>query len=123
MSIGIFLFVELTDKTYSVETMIVVTTDNIQGRNISEVIGLATGSSVKARHIGSDILAGFKNIVGGEVAGYTKLMNDTRGIALERMVEDAKSQGADAIVGLRFVSSEVTQGVVELCAYGTAVKL
>lgn len=104
-------------------TMIIATTDSVPGQTISQTLGLVTGSAVKARHIGSDILAGLRNIVGGEAKGYTKLMNETRELALNRLKESAAEIGADAVVGIRFVSAEVQQGMSELCAYGTAVKL
>lgn len=101
--------------------MLITTTDSIPGHEIVQVIGLVTGNSVKARHIGSDILAGLKNITGGEISGYTKLMNDTRQVALNRLTEQATQYGANAIVGMRLATSEVMQGCCELCAYGTAV--
>lgn len=101
--------------------MIIATTDSIPGHTIVQTLGYVSGNSVKARHVGSDIMAGLKSIVGGEISGYTKLMNDTRQVAIDRMVEEAASKGANAIVGMRLATSEVMQGCSELCAYGTAV--
>lgn len=103
--------------------MIVVNTDYIHGREIKETIGLVRGSTVRARNIGRDIFAGLKNIVGGEIEEYTKLLADSREQAMQRMVEDALRQGADAIVNVRFTTSAVQQGSAEILAYGTAVKL
>lgn len=103
--------------------MIVVNTDSIYGREIKETIGLVRGSTVRARNIGRDIFAGLKNIVGGEIEEYTKLLADSREQAMQRMVEDAQRQGADAIVNVRFTTSAVQQGSAEILAYGTAVKL
>lgn len=101
--------------------MLITTTDCVPGHTIVKVIGYVSGNSVKARHIGSDILAGLKTIVGGEVHQYAKLMNDTRQVALDRMVLQATQLGANGIVGMRLVTSEIVQGCSELCAYGTAV--
>ena len=101
--------------------MIVVTSDLIPGKEIKEVIGLVKGNTIRARHIGRDILAGLKNIVGGEVSDYTKMMAESREQALDRMEESAKSMGANAIVAVRFVTTSVMDGAAELLAYGTAV--
>jgi uncharacterized protein YbjQ (UPF0145 family) len=103
--------------------MIIVSTETIPGREISETLGLARGSTVRARNIGRDIFAGLKNIVGGEISEYTKLMADAREQALERMGIDGKRLGADAIVNVRFMTSAVMAGASEILAYGTAVKL
>lgn len=103
--------------------MILVTTDTVPGREIEGVIGLVRGNSVRARHLGRDILASLKNIVGGEIDDYTKLLAESREQSLDRMVAEAQARGADAIVGLRFATSEITQGASEFLAYGTAVKL
>lgn len=103
--------------------MILATSDTISGKTITETFGVVTGSAVKARHVGSDILASVKNLVGGEVTQYTKLMNDTRELAVQRMRDNAAQVGANAVICVRFVTSEVMQGMVELCAYGTAVKI
>ena len=103
--------------------MIVVTTNEIPGRTISAVIGLARGNAVRAAHAGHDLKAWFKNVVGGEIAEYTKLMAESREQALDRMIDDARARGADAIVGLRFATCEISDGAAEFLAYGTAVKL
>lgn len=103
--------------------MKITTIDNPQDLEIVETLGLVRGSTVRARNIGLDIFAGLKNIVGGEVSEYTKLQADSREQALERMIEDAKNKGADAIVGTRFMTSTIMQGASEVVAYGTAVKL
>jgi uncharacterized protein YbjQ (UPF0145 family) len=103
--------------------MIISTTDNIHGREITEQVGLVRGSSVRARNFGRDIFAGLKNIIGGEIDEYTKLLADSREQALSRMIVDAQRLNADAIVGVRFVTSSVTEGASEVLAYGTAVKI
>lgn len=101
--------------------MIIVTTDKIDGREIDQVLGLVKGNTIRARHIGKDILAVFKNIVGGEVTDYTKMMTESREQSLDRMEEAANELGANAIVGVRFVTTSVMDGAAELLAYGTAV--
>jgi uncharacterized protein YbjQ (UPF0145 family) len=103
--------------------MIITTTDFIPGEEIVQVIDIARGSTIRARHLGRDIFAGLKNIVGGEISEYTKLMADAREQAIERMIADAESIGADAIINVRFTTSMVMQGSSEILAYGTAVKL
>ena len=103
--------------------MILVTTMEVPGREIEEALGLVRGSTVRARHLGKDIQALFKNVVGGELHEYTKLLAEAREQVLDRMIEDAKSLGADAIVAVRFASAEVASGAAELLVYGTAVKL
>ena len=103
--------------------MIVVTTPNVPGREIGEALGIARGSTVRARHIGRDLFAGLRNIVGGEIDEYTKLLADSREQAIKRMIDDAEGLGADAVVNIRFTTSTVTQGAAEILAYGTAVKL
>lgn len=102
--------------------MILSTTENIAGKTISEILGIARGSTVRARNIGRDIFAGLKNIVGGEIEEYTQLQAQAREEALQRMTEDATRLGADAIVNVRFTTSVITQGASEILAYGTAVK-
>ena len=102
--------------------MIISTTEYIPEKEIVETLGIARGSTVRAKNIGKDIFAGFKNIVGGEIHEYTKLQADSREEAIQRMVEDAEGLGADAIVGVRLTTSMVTQGAAEILAYGTAVK-
>ncbi len=101
--------------------MIVTTTDEIRGRRVVKVIGLVQGSSIRARHIGQDITAAFKNITGGEITEYTKLMAEAREQCLDRMREQATMQGADSIVGVRFVTTSVMQNASEFLVYGTAV--
>ena len=101
--------------------MIIVTTQEIPNRTILETLGIARGSTVRARNIGKDIFAGLKNIIGGEISEYTKLQAQSREQALKRMVSDAESLGANAIVNVRLKTSMVMQGCSEILAYGTAV--
>ena len=103
--------------------MMIATTDSLPGREISRTIGLVRGNTIRARHVGRDIMAVMRNIVGGEVSEYTKLMAEAREQALDRMSAEAERLGADAVVGLRFTTSFVTSGAAELLAYGTAVVL
>ena len=103
--------------------IIVVTTYDIEDIIIKEHIGLVQGSTVRARNLGSDFLANIKNIVGGELVGYSKLLQTSREQAYSRMIEDAKSKEADAILGFRFQTSTIAQGAAEILAYGTAVKI
>ncbi|MYA61132.1 MAG: YbjQ family protein [Dehalococcoidia bacterium] len=101
--------------------MLITSTDNIPGRNITEVKGMVRGSTVRARNVGRDIMAGFRNIVGGELPEYTNLLEESRALAVERMTEQAESLGANAIVGARFTTAGITQGASEILAFGTAV--
>jgi len=103
--------------------MILTTTDTVPGKEISEVLGLVKGNTIRARHVGKDIMAFLKNLTGGEIMEYTKLMAEAREEALDRMVTEAQSLKADAVVGLRFITCEVQAGAAELLAYGTAVRL
>jgi len=103
--------------------MITSTTENIPGRELSEILGIARGSTVRARNVGRDIFAGLKNLVGGEINEYTKLQAQSREEALQRMLMDAENMGADAVVNVRFTTSMIMQGASEILAYGTAVKL
>ena len=103
--------------------MILCTTDEIPGRLITETIGLVRGNTVRSRHLGRDISASFKRLVGGEIEEYTKLLAESREQSIDRMVAEARARGADAIVGLRFTTSEITNGAAEFVVYGTAVKL
>lgn len=103
--------------------MIISTTETVAGREIAEQVGVVTGNTVRAKHVGRDIMAGLKTIVGGEVSGYTEMLNESRNQALDRMVTQGKAMGADAIVNVRFTTSQVAQGMSEMLAYGTAVKL
>lgn len=103
--------------------MIITTTDSLPGREITETVGLVQGTSVRASHVASDVGSFMQNIVGGEIEKYTKLMAEVREQSLDRLRDEAKAKGADAIVGLRFVSTEISLGAAELIAYGTAVRL
>ena len=103
--------------------MITTTTASIPGKEVSEILGISRGSTVRARNIGRDIFAGLKNIVGGEISEYTRLQAQSREQAFQRMVKDAQSMGADAVINVRFTTSMVIQGAAEMLAYGTAVKL
>ena len=102
--------------------MILSTTQTVPNKNISEILGIARGSTVRARNIGRDIFAGLKNLVGGEIEEYTKLQADAREQAIQRMVQDAQKLGADAVVNVRLTTAMVMQGAAEILAYGTAVK-
>ncbi len=103
--------------------MILVTTDEIPGRRIARTLGLVRGSSVRARPLTRDIMALFRNMVGGEIPEYTKMLAESREQALDRMFAEAKALGADAVVGIRFVTSQIMSGAAELLVYGTAVVL
>jgi uncharacterized protein YbjQ (UPF0145 family) len=103
--------------------MITSTIDYIPGKELAEILGIARGNTVRSRNIGRDVFAAIKNIVGGEISEYTKLIADAREEAYYRMIEDAKKMGADAVVNLRFVTSMIMEGTAEILAYGTAVKL
>ena len=103
--------------------MILSNTEEIPGRTIREFYGVVTGSTVRAKHVGRDIMAGFKNIVGGELKAYTELLSDSRQEAVARMLEQAQSMNANAVVNVRFATSSVAQGAAELFAYGTAVRV
>lgn len=105
------------------EHIILSTTETVPNRDVKEILGIARGSTVRARNVGRDILAGLKGIVGGEISEYTKLQADAREQALSRMVEDAKAHGADAVVGVRITTSMIAAGAAEIAVYGTAVKL
>ncbi|MEO1170987.1 MAG: YbjQ family protein [Myxococcota bacterium] len=103
--------------------MLVSNTETIPGRTIVEFYGVVTGSTVRAKHVGRDIMASFKNIVGGELKGYTELLSESRDEALSRMQEEARMLGANAVVNVRFATSTVAAGAAELFAYGTAVRV
>ncbi|WP_127713946.1 YbjQ family protein [Halobacteriovorax sp. HLS] len=103
--------------------MLISNIETIPGKNITEYYGLVTGSTVRAKHIGRDFMAGLKNIVGGELKGYSELLQESRAEAMNRMIESAKEVGANAIVNIRFSTSSVAQGAAELYCYGTAVKV
>ncbi len=101
--------------------MIIVTTDFIPGKEITEVLGMARGNTVRARAVGKDIMAMLRNVIGGEVTEYTKMIAESREQALDRMVENAKAMGANAVINVRFGTSMVMSGAAEILAYGTAV--
>ena len=101
--------------------MILVNTDYITGKEF-EMLGLVKGSTIQTKHVGSDIGAGLKTLVGGELKGYNEMMNDARALATKRMVEEAAALGADAVVNIRYASSSVMAGAAEVIVYGTAVK-
>ena len=101
--------------------MLLVNTDYITGKTL-EMLGMVKGSTIQSKHIGKDLGAGFKSLVGGELKGYTDMMNEARDIATQRMVDEAQALGADAVVNIRFSSSAVMQSAAEVIAYGTAVK-
>ncbi len=103
--------------------MIVVTANRVSGKRVARTLGLVRGNTIRARHIGKDVMAVFRNIVGGEVSEYTKLLAESREQALDRMVDEARSLGANAIISLRFSTSMIMGGSAELLAYGTAVVL
>ena len=103
--------------------MIVVTTEQIEGKRTTETLGLVRGSTIRARHVGRDVMAGLRNSVGGEVKDYTAMLAQAREEALQRMIEQAEKMGANAIIGTRFVTSMVMSGAAEMVAYGTAVKV
>lgn len=103
--------------------IIVTTANEIPGKKVKQVLGVVRGNTVRARNIGRDIGAGFKNIIGGEVKTYTEMTSDSRDEAYNRMVNEAIDLGADAIIAMRFMTSMVMQGASEMLAYGTAVKL
>ncbi|MDX1682819.1 MAG: heavy metal-binding domain-containing protein [Phycisphaeraceae bacterium] len=103
--------------------MIIVNTEEVPGRPIKEVLGIVQGNTIRAKHFGRDIAASFKNLVGGELKGYTELLTEARRQALERMIAQAEQLGAEAVVNVRFTTSAVAQGAAELYAYGTAVRL
>lgn len=101
--------------------MILVNTDFVSGKEI-ETLGVVKGSMIQSKHIGKDIMAGFKTIVGGELSGYSEMINEARSIATQRMVTEAEGLGADGIINIRYTSAAVMQGAAEILVYGTAVK-
>ena len=103
--------------------MVLTNTEEVPGKSIREFYGVVSGSTVRAKHIGKDLFAGLKNLVGGELTGYTELLNEARKEALSRMVEEARGLGANAIVNVRFATSSIAQGAAEIFAYGTAVRI
>lgn len=103
--------------------MLIVTTDNVPGKEILDLYGLVKGSTIQSKHLGKDIGASFKGLIGGELKGYNEMLNEARKIAIDRMIEDAKQKGANAIIGFRLQSVGVMQGAAEILAYGTAVRV
>lgn len=101
--------------------MLIVTTETIPGKEVVEVKGLVRGSTIRAKHVGKDIAAAFKNLAGGELHSYNEMLIEARQIAIGRMAEDAEAKGANAIIGMRLMSSSVMNGAAEMVAYGTAV--
>ena len=102
--------------------MMVTTTDNLPGREIKEVLGIVFGSCVQMKHLGKDLRAAGRNIIGGESKAYTELLEEARRTAMQRMIEDAKLNGADAVVGMRYATAQTMGGAAEIIAFGTAVK-
>ena len=103
--------------------MLLTNTEFVPGKTVVEYFGLVSGSTVRAKHVGKDIMAGLKNIIGGELKGYSELLQESRKQATERMVEQAKQLGANAVVNVRYSTSSVAQGAAELYVYGTAVRV
>ncbi|TKJ46500.1 hypothetical protein CEE34_08565 [Candidatus Aerophobetes bacterium Ae_b3a] len=101
--------------------MIITTTETISGKKVVKTLGLVKGNTIRARHLGRDIVAGLRNIVGGEIVEYTKMLAESREQALDRMQQEAKKLGANAVVGMRFITASIMGGAAELLAYGTAV--
>ena len=104
------------------KNIIITTTENVAGREVAVVLGLVKGSTVRTRHVGSDIMAGLRSLIGGEVKGYVIALNDARTEATSRMLVEAEAMGADAILCTRYTTSQVMAGAAEILAYGTAVK-
>jgi len=107
----------------SASQMILSNTEAVPGKRITEFYGVVTGNTVRAKHIGRDIMAGLKNVIGGELTGYTELLQDSREEATQRMIAQARSMGANAVVNIRYATSSISQGAAELFAYGTAVRV
>ncbi|MEA1993257.1 MAG: YbjQ family protein [Euryarchaeota archaeon] len=103
--------------------MIITNTESVPGREIVEVLGLVRANTIRAKHIGKDIMAGLRNIVGGELNEYTKMLSESREEAVQRMIKEAEKLNADAVVNVRFMTSSVASGASEILAYGTAIKL
>ena len=103
--------------------MIITTSDQVEGKTITKTIGLVRGSTIRAKHLGKDIMAGLKTIVGGELQEYTEMLTDARVEAMNRMINDAQKLGAEAIINVRFTTTQTMAGAAELLAYGTAVRL
>jgi uncharacterized protein YbjQ (UPF0145 family) len=103
--------------------MITVTTETIEGSKVAETLGLVRGNTIRARNMGRDIVAGLRNIVGGEIKEYTVMLSQARDQAIDRMIKQAETMGANAVLGVRFTTSQTMSGAAEILAYGTAVRL
>jgi uncharacterized protein YbjQ (UPF0145 family) len=103
--------------------MIITTSDGVSGKKVAKTLGVVTGNTIRAKHLGKDIVAGLRNIVGGEIKEYTEMLTDARKEALQRMEQSAKEMGADAVISMRFTTSMISRNAAEILAYGTAVKL
>ena len=103
--------------------MTIVTTDYLPGKDVTESLGMVQGSTIQSKHIGKDIMAGFKQLVGGELKQYSEMLQEARSIAMDRMIQNANALGADAVIGVRFATSSIMDGAAEILVYGTAVKL
>ena len=103
--------------------MIIVTTDHVPGHEVTEALGIVRGSTIRAKHVGKDIVAGLRTLIGGEVKEYTQMLNEARSESMRRMEAQAQEAGADAVINVRFMTSQVMAGAAEMLAYGTAVKL
>ena len=103
--------------------IITTTTAEIPGKNVTQILGVVKGNTIRARNVGRDVMAGFKNIIGGEIKSYTQMTTQAREEAFNRMVNEAHEMGADAVINIRFATSMIMQGAAEMLAYGTAVKL
>ncbi len=103
--------------------LLVTNTETVPGKEVVEILGIVYGNTVRAKHLGKDILAGFRNLLGGEISEYSEMLTEARDRATERMVEAARDLGADAVLNVRYTTSAIMQGMSEVLAYGTAVKL
>ncbi len=103
--------------------MLIVNTENIEGKRIVKTLGIVKGNTIRAKWFGKDIIAGIRNIIGGELKEYTEMLDDARGQAVARMIEEAEEIGANAIINVRFSTSQIAQGAAEILVYGTAVKV
>jgi uncharacterized protein YbjQ (UPF0145 family) len=103
--------------------MIVVTTPDVPGMRVTQTLGLVRGNTIRARHVGRDVMAALRNVAGGEIREYTKMMAEAREQAIDRMVEEAEALGADAVVMVRFMTAEIMRGAAEMMCYGTAVRV
>ena len=103
--------------------MLIVNSDRLEGYRITKYLGLVRGNTIRAKHLGKDLLAGLRSIVGGEIKEYTEMLTESRNESVKRMVAEAEQLGADAIINVRFMTSQVMSGAAELLAYGTAVKI